>query len=256
MKPIVAGFNVTPVKSTSLHQPDSIDLRETGTVGDRRFLFVRDDGTRLSGISKAPLVRIHAAHDVASDHLRLTLPDGNVVEDVAGPVGELFEVTLFDRTVSARRIDPRFTQAIVRTVDETLQLVRVDEPEYAGGRHRVSLLSRASVADLAARGGAGALDPRRFRMLVEVDGCDPYAEDGWSGRRVRLGDAIVRVGEGMPRCVFTTLDPDTGAKDFPTLDVLAQHRKMCTDLLLGVYADVEQPGVVRVGDDVEVLEHR
>jgi uncharacterized protein YcbX len=214
---------------------------------------VRDDGTRLSGISKAPLVRIHAEHDVARDHLRLTLPDGEVVESGAGPVGERFEVALYDRAVSARRIDPRFTEAIVRTVDETLQLVRVDEPEYAGGMHRVSLLSRASIADLAARGGAVALDPRRFRMLVELDGCDPYEEDAWSRRRVRLGDALVRVGDGMPRCVFTTLDPDTGAKDFPTLDVLAGHRKVGADLLLGVYADVEMPGIVRVGDEVEVL---
>jgi len=251
--PIVAGFNLTPVKSTALHRPDAIDLRVTGAVGDRRFLFVRDDGTRLSGISKAPLVRIHAEHDVASDHLRLTLPDGEAVEGEAGPVGDPFDVTLYDRTVSARRIDPRFTEAIVRTVDETLQLVRVDEPEYAGGMHRVSLLSRASITDLASRGGADALDPRRFRMLVEVDGCDPYEEDAWSGHRVRLGEAVVRVGDGMPRCVFTSLDPDTGAKDFPTLNVLAEHRKVGTDLLLGVYADVEEPGLVRVGDDVEVL---
>ncbi|MEO8476794.1 MAG: MOSC domain-containing protein [Actinomycetota bacterium] len=254
--PIVAGFNVTPVKSTSLHQPAWIDLRETGAVGDRRFLFVRDDGTRLSGISKAPLVRIYSEHDVETDHLRLTLAHGEIVEGAAGPVGEPIAVALFDRTVAARRLDPRFTEAIVRTVDETLQLMRVDEPEYAGGLHRVSLLSRASIADLAARGGAEALDPRRFRMLVEVDGCDPYEEDSWSRRRVRLGEAIVRVGEGMPRCVFTTLDPDTGAKDFPTLDVLAEHRKLGTDLLLGVYADVERPGVVRVGDDVELLDHR
>jgi uncharacterized protein YcbX len=168
-------------------------------------------------------------------------------------LGEPFEVALFDRTVTARRVDPRFTEAKARSVDETLEVVRVDEPEYAGGMHRVSLLSRDSVADLAARGGADALDPRRFRMLVEVDGCDPYEEDGWSGRRVRLGEAIVRVGDGMPRCVFTTLHPDTGAKDFPTLDVLAEHRKVGADLLLGVYADVEQSGVVHVGDEVEVL---
>jgi uncharacterized protein YcbX len=251
--PTVAGFNLTPVKSTAPHRPDAIDLRATGAVGDRRFLFVRDDGTRLSGISKAPLVRIHAEHDVARDHLRLTLGDGEVVESGAGSVGEPFEVALYDRGVSARRIDPRFTQAIVRTVDETLQLVRVEEPEYAGGMHRVSLLSRPSIADLAARGGADELDPRRFRMLVDVDGCEPYEEDAWSGHRVRLGESIVRVGDGMPRCVFTTLDPDTGAKDFPTLDVLAGHRKVGADLLLGVYADVEMPGIVRVGDEVEVL---
>ena len=41
--PVVAGFNLTPVKSTALQQPDAIDLRIEGAVGDRRFLFVRGD---------------------------------------------------------------------------------------------------------------------------------------------------------------------------------------------------------------------
>jgi len=30
-------------------------------------------------------------------------------------------------------------------------------------------------------------------------------------------------------------------------------RKVGSELLLGVYGDVEQPGVIRVGDPVEVL---
>ena len=49
MAPIatVAGFNLTPVKSTALQHPETIDLRVDGAVGDRRFVFARDDGSRL-----------------------------------------------------------------------------------------------------------------------------------------------------------------------------------------------------------------
>jgi uncharacterized protein YcbX len=57
----------------------------------------------------------------------------------------------------------------------------------------------------------------------------------------------------MPRCLMTTLDPDTGRRDFDTLDVLAAHRKVGTDLLLGVYGDVVRPGIVGVGDTVSPL---
>lgn len=57
----------------------------------------------------------------------------------------------------------------------------------------------------------------------------------------------------MPRCVLTTLHPDTGEPDFPTLDVLASYRRREGELLFGVYADVEEPGRVRVGDTVEIL---
>lgn len=250
--PNVAAFNLTPVKSTGLHRPDVIDLRPEGAVGDRRFLFARLDGSRPSGISKAPLMGLVSAWDPDAERLSLRFPDGTEVHGDARPVGEAIDVALFDRTVPARPIDPMFTEA-VHGIDETLTLMRVDGPEYAGGAHRLSVVSLASVADIGTRGGDPALDPRRFRMLVELDGLDPYEEDTWQGRQVRIGDAVIRLGDRMPRCVMTTLDPDTGQKDFETLEVLAGHRKNGTELLLGVYGDVERPGVARVGDPVELL---
>ena len=91
-------------------------------------------------------------------------------------------------------------------------------------------------------------------MLIEVDGVEPFEEDAWQGKRVRFGEAIVRMGDRMPRCVMTTLDPDSGVQNAPVLKALAEYRKVGTDLLLGVYGDVEQPGVIRIGDPVEVLD--
>jgi uncharacterized protein YcbX len=37
------------------------------------------------------------------------------------------------------------------------------------------------------------------------------------------------------------------------IDVLATYRRRRGELLFGVYADVEEPGRVRVGDAVEIL---
>ena len=250
---VVAGFNLTPVKSTALQRPDAIDLRAEGAVGDRRFLFARTTGERLSGISKASLMPIRSRWDGGNDLLTLALGDIRV-EASAGSDGMPIEVHLFDRVVPARRMAA--FDAFVREVvdDDTLSLWRVDEPEYGGGMHRVSMVSRASVADVGGRAGDEGLDPRRFRMLIEVDGVEPYEEDAWQGTRVRFGRAIVRMGDRMPRCVMTTLDPDTGEQNAPVLDALAQHRKVGAELLLGVYGDVEQPGEIRVGDPVEVLD--
>jgi uncharacterized protein len=251
----VARFNVTPVKSTALHHPDSIDLRHEGAVGDRRFLFARSDGTRLSGISKAPLMPIVSTWSVVDEQLTMRFPDGSSAKGSALPVGEPVDIKLFDRTVPARTIDPVFTEAVRRVVlDETLSVFRVDEPEFAGGGHRASVISLASVADVGSRGGDALLDPRRFRMLIELDGVDAYDEDRWRGRRVRLGDAVIRLGQRVHRCVMTNLAPDTGENDFDTLTVLAQHRKFGTELLLGVYGDVEQPGRIEIGDAAELVD--
>jgi uncharacterized protein len=250
----VARFNVTPVKSTALHHPDAIDLRRDGAVGDRRFLFARPDGSRLHGISKAPLMPILSSWSMADEELMMCFPDGSTAEGSAQPAGERTDITLFDRTVPARAIDPIFTEATRRLVDETLTIFRVEEPESAGGGHRASIISLASVADVGTRGGDAQLDPRRFRMLIELDGVEAYAEDGWQGRRLRIGDALIRLGQRIPRCAMTTLSPDTGENDFATLKVLARHRKVGTELLLGVYGDVEEPGRIVVGDSVELVD--
>jgi hypothetical protein len=70
---------------------------------------------------------------------------------------------------------------------------------------------------------------------------------------VRIGEAVVRVGSQVPRCVITTLDPDTGERDFPTLSVIKRYRGLTDDgeLPFGMYADVVRPGAVRTGDPIE-----
>jgi uncharacterized protein YcbX len=222
--PSVARFNVTPVKSTGLHHPDGV-LGERGVEADRRFLFVGADGRRVSDATKAPLLGIGAHYDQGGERLALRFPDGTGCEGDACALGELLEVALFDRRVLARPLLGPFSAVAYAYVGRELRLARVEPPESAGGSHRVSIVSQPSIGDVARRGGRDALDARRFRMLVEVDGCDPYEEDGWAGRKVRIGEAVVRVGASIPRCVVTTLNPDSGEPDFPTLEVLAGHRK-------------------------------
>jgi uncharacterized protein YcbX len=65
----------------------------------------------------------------------------------------------------------------------------------------------------------------------------------------------VRVGRGIGRCAVTTRDPETGERDIDSLRVLARYRGRRDDgnVVFGVYAEVEEPGVVGVGDDVALL---
>jgi hypothetical protein len=197
---------------------------------------------------------IRATYDADQERLTLAFPNGETITGDATGRGDYHTVKLFDREVAARAIDPVFADAVRDLLDdETLVLLRAVEPEHAGSTQRIAIISRASVRDVGSRGGQDRLDPRRFRMPIEIEGCDPYEEDEWRGRRVRIGQAVVKLSTLMPRCVMTTLSPDTGRKDFPTLDVLAQHRNVDGELLLGVSGDVEEPGVVRLGDEVEPL---
>ena len=252
--PTVARFNVTPVKSTALHHPERIELSERGAPGDHLFMFVTPDGARLSGAAKAPLLAIRCEHDERAGRLTLSMPGGTRVEGDASPNGDRMRVALFDREIEVRPLDGSFAETISDYLGEPALLVRAEDNERTRGSNPVSILSLASVEELGRRGNARELpDPRRFRMLVELDGCEPHEEDTWSGGRLQLGDAIVRVGGSVPRCVITTLDPDSGLPDFPTLDVLATYRQQEGKLMFGVYADVERAGAVRVGDPVTPL---
>jgi uncharacterized protein YcbX len=134
-----------------------------------------------------------------------------------------------------------------------------DEIGAAGDRGldaAVSIISEASVADLARTGGIEALDSRRFRMLFEIGGVGAYAEDAWVGRDVRVGAAVVHPLGNVGRCAVTTCDPQTGERDFDTLGVLATYRReirTTEPLPLGVVGDVVTTGRVRVGDPVTPL---
>ena len=105
----------------------------------------------------------------------------------------------------------------------------------------VSIVSAASVADLARTGGVEALDSRRFRMLFEVDGVDAV-RGGRLDRPRRADRRRRRLPAGnVGRCVVTTCDPATAERDFDTLGVLATYRgdiDTTEPLPLGVVGDV------------------
>jgi uncharacterized protein YcbX len=251
----VARFNTTIVKSTALDHPGAVTITERGVDADRRYLFLHADGTRLSGAEKAPVLGVRARWRTGDGALSFTSPDGST--HVARPAadGPAFAVALFDRTVVARRTPHPVEAAVSERAGTDLILARVEPPDHAGGGKPVTLISLPTVEDLGRRGATGEVpDPKRFRMTIELDDCDAYEEDTWVGRRVAIGATILRVGQAVPRCVLTTMHPETGDKDFPTLDILAGYRRRGRELTLGVYADVERPGAVCVGDPLRLLE--
>ncbi len=91
-------------------------------------------------------------------------------------------------------------------------------------------------------------------MTIEVAGGAPHEEDGWIGRRVRAGEALIHVTGPVGRCVVTTRNPDSGAVDFDTLGVLAGYRALREgkSFACGVCGDVLEPGRIAVGDRVAV----
>lgn len=253
--PSVGRINVTPVKSTALHHPDEVRLETSGPVGDRRIFFVDGAGSWYGGGSDLPLMLISAEFDEPRDRLTLTLADGAKHEGPAAADGGPLESAYYDdRLVDAHLLSEEWGTWLTEHLGRPLRLARLDTPGTLVDQP-VTLVSLASVKQLAERGDRDGLDAGRFRMTFELDGCEPHEEDTWTGRTVEIGEAQLTVGDPIPRCVITTIDPGSGRQDFPTLKVIAGYRDLMTDgdVPFGVYARVTRPGTVRVGDAIELL---
>lgn len=255
--PSVARLNVTPVKSTRLNHPDALRIEPYGPVGDRDFFFVDDSGRRFTAMAKAPMLLVSASLDADADELTFRFPDGRTLVGPAAGDGEALTVDFYGRPVPAHIVGGPWAAAFTAYSGAPTRLARADRPGAGTDVEPVTIVSLASVEELARQGERGSLDAGRFRMTIELDGCEPHEEDTWEGNRVRIGEVHLAVGEQVPRCVVTTLDPSTGVRDFPTLSVISRYRGVParTSPPFGVYARVITPGIVRVGDDVTILDH-
>jgi uncharacterized protein YcbX len=100
---------------------------------------------------------------------------------------------------------------------------------------------------------ASVFDVRRFRpnfVVADTTSANPFPELEWCGKRLRVGEATVQVTIECPRCVMVTHGQDDLPKDPGVMRALVKE----AGGNLGVYATVEQPGRVSVGDSVELLD--
>ena len=251
----VSRLNVAPVKGLAQHHPDEILIERTGVPGNRQFLMLDETGRLFSGIRHGRLVTVVAEYLREPDRLLFRFPDGTVVEDEVR-LGAAEVVNLWDTPRPSHVVEGPFSAALSDFVGKPLRLFRVVAEGGAVDERVVSMLSEASLEELGRQSGHdGPVDGRRFRMLVTVAGVAPHEEDEWIGRRLRLGEAVVTVVETLRPLRDHDAEPRERrarlrhAPADPRLPRLRERQHV----EFGVYADVEEPGRVRVGDPVEPL---
>ena len=250
----VARISIAPVKALALVHPEEVDVDFTGVAGDRRFWLVDRDGRLANDKAFPQLLLVQAEWDEATRRLALVFPDGERVEGAVGP-GEPAEATLYGEPHPSRAVPGPWQQALSEYAGEPLTLLWSESGavDRGVGGGAATLVSRASLDRLREEAGADEpVDGRRFRMLFEIDGVGPHAEDEWIGNRVEIGDAVLAFTGDVGRCIVTKTNPDTAEIDFDTLGTLSAYRAegRTEPLPFGVHGAVVQPGRVRVGDPV------
>ena len=253
--PRVARFSIAPVRSLGLQHPTEIDLTEHGVVEDRRFFLTNDANRLVDQLIVFKLVQVASRTDAEATTLWMRFPDGTEVDGEV-ELAEAVETPIHGRTGVGHRVLGPWGEALSDFVGRPIRVIRCDRVGGTRSGNPASIISDGSVRELAAHAGVDWVDSRRFRMLIDLEDARAHEEDTWIGKRVRLGDAILRVTKPDARCAMTTHDPNSGEPDLDTLRTIISYRGLREGKHadLGVLADVDVPGRIRIGDEAIPLD--
>lgn len=225
----VAALWRYPVKSMAGEELQAAQVSWHGLAGDRRWAFIRAGQVR----SGFPWLTIRELPELAGYRPRCTEPDRPDASPtlVRTPSGREFDVA-----------DP----ALAAELGPGVRVIKQDRGIF--DTLPLSLLTTQTLAGLGRLVGI-ELAATRFRpnLLVDAVGAD-FPEDAWVGRVLRVGDLRMRVDARDQRCAIVNVDPATLRRDPVILRAIARER----DALLGVYGSTVRPGLVTVGDPVEL----
>jgi len=253
----VARLSVTPIKGLALSHPPSIDVTDTGAVGDRAFYLVGADDRLVSIAKTGALVGLTATWDADPQVLSVHDETGVLLAGNIG-LGAPHNANFFDfRQARGRVVEGDWSQLFSDLAGQPLRLVKADDSNGGRDVEPLTLLGEASTAELARHAGLDHVDSRRFRMLIEFDGAAPHEEDTWDGRVITVGEAVIVGGGPVQRCAGTTRNPSSGEIDLRTLTLIGGYRGrqpsiFGTGFNFGVYATTVTPGRVSVGDSLRM----
>jgi hypothetical protein len=258
-------------------------IGERGVVGDRAWATRDEVRGGIRGAKKiGPLMQLAARYLAEPEPdaviaAEITLPDGTTVMSDAPDVNERVSAAI-EHPVTLWPLQPaadldHYRKGPLEQPDFLAELrdmfdLEADEPLPSLAAFPVELieyesmpgtyydafpllvLTDSSLAALQALAPGSDIDVRRFRPnIVVAAGGAEFVEDAWIGRRLRVGDAVLEIPTGCPRCVMVTREFADLPQDRSIMRTLVKHHRQ----ELGVYANVIEPGRVRAGDPVELL---
>jgi len=264
-----------PVKSMLGERPSEVDIGAHGVIGDRAYALREANGRVVTAKKWANMFEFCARYDApptpgALVPLSITLPDGRTMHaqdpDASAVLSAVLGRTVvLERAQSDQRnraeIDPAavFGDVPVETVKPGLTAATLPDtfalpPGTFFDSASIHVLASGTLAHLRRLTGEDAqLDPRRFRPNIVVEtapGEEGFLEDDWLEGSLEVGGSvrIVRMRPAL-RCVMTTHRQAGLVRDMRILRTAAQHHHNH----VGVFAAIDAPGTVRIGDPVVLV---
>lgn len=253
-----------PVKSMLGEELDAVEVTGRGLLGDRAYALI-DVETGKVVSAKNPrrwpnMFTLRASYPEPPGGprprtpARISLPDGRALstsqEDIAARLSEavgrpvrLAEAPEVGATAEGYWPDHDW----LPRRDEVFEFPM--PPGTFFDAAAVHLVTTATLQRLRSQAPESRVEVPRFRpnfVIETADGADGFVEDGWIGRTLAVGTALLRIDGPCPRCVMTTL----GQGDLPRDPAVLRAAVRANAGNVGVYATVLQAGRVQRGDAV------
>lgn len=253
----VSELASTAIKGFGLFHPARLRIDPDAIVGDRLFYLLDADGNMAGANYDGSLFQWWTQFDTETEILAI-----GVGADVLfrGPVHEGASVTTEffpGRQQTGSLVEGGWSEIITELAGIPLRLVRARGGLGGQDVEPVSLVSVSSVESVGTEGNGRPLDHARFRMNAALTGAPAFAEESWVGKQLVIGEVTLRVVGRSGRCAMVQRRTGDGGHEVPVLRMLSQTRGVRPrgsgqSLDMGVYARIEQAGILRVGDTVEV----
>ena len=237
------ALNLYPVKSCAgIAVPGSL-LVETGLEFDRSWMLVDDAGVfvtqrehpRLALVQptlrqhdlvlRAPgMLALHLALDRVEAPLRVRVWDDPVPAWDMGALAAQWFSDFVGRPLRLARFDPQH-----RRPSDARWTGGVDAATAFADGFALLVASTASLAEVNRRlalQGQPAVDMRRFRPNLVLEGLEAHDEDHVDRLEIDTGQGTVQLRLVKPcaRCSIPGVDPDSGVQGFAVVDALAAYR--------------------------------
>lgn len=242
-----------PVKSMQGLEVDSLEFTVDAAVGDRTWgLIDRDSGKLMSAKRYSRLLNASADDDT------ITLDDGRQV-DIGAPDASRVLSDWLGRPVELCRAgevpDTGYEMTFDPPDDDAEYFEIPTPPGTFLDLAAVHLISSATLAGCAEARPDLNWDVRRFRPNLVVDVADhiePFGEQAWLNRRLRVGTAVLSVGSPTVRCAMPLRAQPDGLARQPGLFAAMNELNPDHPNHLGLYLQVVNPGTIAVGDRVHL----
>ncbi|HKH29132.1 MAG TPA: MOSC N-terminal beta barrel domain-containing protein [Sphingomicrobium sp.] len=280
-----------PVKSMGGERLERAEVSALGLLGDRAHALIDVETGKVvsaKSVKHFPDILAYQASSSQSQPssdgstaVEVTFPDGTTSTSGAGDIDRRLsrslqrEVTLArtapeDYTIDQyhpdiEHVDPagyRDTVVEQKLGSAFFDAIGAPSPVPVGAffdLFPISVMTTSTLRHLNELQPGSRFDERRFRMNLIVETTEEgFVENDWVGRELAIGnDVRLRITMPDPRCVMTTLAQDGLPRDPDVLRTITRHNRLAIGPdsrypCAGVYAVVEAPGTIRMGDSVSV----